>query len=244
MKRLYERGSALFIILIAVALFAALAYAVSDMMRGGNPNTIGEEKARLYGDEILDYARSLRQAAQNMKISNGCADSDISFENAVTAGYTHTPAAPDTCRIFETGGGGMSYQPPVPEWLDISTPAPALRGQWYFPANVCTPDLGSAEAGCDSDTVDNEALIAVLPYIKRGLCLRINESLGITNPGGEPPPETGDAWTAGAVKYQGVSPTDGESLDQSGRMAGCFEGASGSTPDENTYHFFQVLVPR
>ena len=34
MKHLYERGSALFIILIAVALFGALAYAVSDMMRG------------------------------------------------------------------------------------------------------------------------------------------------------------------------------------------------------------------
>jgi hypothetical protein len=239
-----ETGSVLFIILIAVALFAALAYTVSEMMRGGNPNTIGTEKSRLFGNEIINYGRALRQGAQNLKISNGCADRDISFENETVAGYAHMPAAPDACKLFYNTGGGLVYQPPVPEWLDGSSPAPALRGQWYFPANVCVPDLGTAEANCATDTVDNEALIAVLPYIKRGMCIQINDLLGVDNPGGEPPLETANGWTAGLVKYKGISPTDGETLDQGGRMAGCFEGAAASTPDTKTYHFFQVLVPR
>ena len=81
-----EKGSALFIILIAVVLFAALAYAVSQMMRGGNPNTINIEQSRLAGNEILAYAQSMRQGAQNIKISNGCNHMDSSVENSPVPG--------------------------------------------------------------------------------------------------------------------------------------------------------------
>jgi hypothetical protein len=244
MKRISEAGSALFIILIAVVLFAALAYAVSNMMKGGNPNTITIEKSRLYGNEILNYARAMRQAAQNIKISNGCADRDISFENDVVTGYAHTPSVADTCQLFNNNGGGMVYQAPVPEWLDISiSPAPALRGQWYFAGDVCVPGTGNAQANCATDGTDNEAIIAFLPYLKKDLCLQINSLLGITNPGGNPPGEIGGAWTATAIKYTGAQ-SDGEKLDESARMAGCFEGAAASTPGPKTYHFYQIIIPR
>ncbi|MGB4057587.1 MAG: hypothetical protein WBK77_05845 [Alphaproteobacteria bacterium] len=239
-----EKGSVLFIILIAVVLFAALAFAVNQMLRSGDPNTIGIEKSRLAADEILSYGRSMRQAMQNMKISNGCADLDLSVENTTIAGYTHAPVATDPCKLFHSTGGGIVYQVPVAEWLDVTiSPAPALRGQWYFPANTCAPGTGTAAAGCHTDTVDNEAIIAVLPYIKKQVCLQINQKLGITNPGGNPPPETLNAWPAAATKYIAAQ-ADGESLDQSGRMAGCFEGAAASTPLPGSYHFFEVLIPR
>jgi hypothetical protein len=239
-----EKGSALFIILIAVVLFAALAYAVAEMMRGGNPNTINVEQSRLSGNEILAYAQSMRQAAQNIKISNGCADMDISVENGAVAGYTHSPLASDNCKLFHNDGGGLVYQPPVAEWLDDSiSPAPALRGQWYFPANTCVPDTGSAASGCESDSADNEAIIAVLPYIKKQLCIQVNNLLGVDNPGGNPPVETSNAWTAGNAKYTGAQ-ADAETLDQTGKMAGCFEGAAASNPGSGTYHFFKILIPR
>lgn len=238
-----EKGSALFIILIAVVLFAALAYSVAEMMRGGNPNTINVEQSRLAGNEILGYAQSMRQAAQNMKISNGCADMDISVENSTVAGYTHTPVATDNCKMFHSDGGGLVYQPPVDEWLDIAVPAPPLRGQWFFPANTCAPGTGSAAAGCDSDSTDNEAIIAVLPYLKKQICVQINDLLGVDNPGGNPPTETGNAWTAGSVKYTGGQ-ADAEALDQGGRMAGCFEGDAANMPGAGTYHFFKILIPR
>ncbi|MGB4107638.1 MAG: hypothetical protein WBK55_07560 [Alphaproteobacteria bacterium] len=243
MKYGSQRGSALFIILVAVVLFAALAFAVGEMMRGGNPNTITIEKARLAGSEIMAYSQAMRRAAQNIKISNGCADMDISVENTTVAGYVHTPVASDACKLFHSDGGGLVYQAPVDDWLDTATPAPALRGQWYFPANTCIPGTGSAPAGCGSDSADNEAIIAILPFINEQLCLQLNDLLGVDNPGGNPPVETGDAWPVAATKYAGAQ-DDGTKLDQSGKMAGCFEGDAASTPPSDTYHFFQVLVPR
>ena len=73
-----EKGSVIFIILIAIILFAALGYAVSNMMRG--PSNIGNETAGIYASEILTYAQSVREAVHMMRISNGCDDSQISFE--------------------------------------------------------------------------------------------------------------------------------------------------------------------
>lgn len=241
-----QAGSALFIILIAVTLFAALSYVVAQMMRGGSAEAITEEKANLMADEILNYARAQRQNAQNLKISNGCADLDVSLENAALAGYGHTPAASDSCKLFHSAGGGMAYLKPQEEWLDmIYAPAPALRGQWFFPGKTCVPGTGSAPAGngCNGDGLDNEAIIAVLPYVRKQVCVSINVKLGMADPEDDPPQETGNAWTAAADKYAGTQ-TDGERLDQGGLMAGCFEGAAASIPPASTYHFFQILVPR
>lgn len=238
-----QRGSALFIILIGIALFAGLSYAVAQMMRGGDPNAIGEEKARLYSDEILNYGRSMRQAAQNLKISNACTDLDISLENNIIAGYEHTPVAADNCKLFHSSGGGMVYLAPSKEWLDMQFSPASLRGQWFFPGKVCVPGTGTAAAGCNSDGQDNEAIIAVLPYVRKAVCIEINKGLGITNPGGNPPQETGNGWVGTNDKYAG-SQSNAESLDQAGRMAGCFEGGAASTPPAKTYHYFQILVPR
>lgn len=204
---------------------------------------ITDEKARLYAGEILNAARGMRQAAQNIKISNGCTDMDISFENPIVSGYTHSPVAPVKCRIFDGAGGGLNYTAPSDEWLDMGLAGPpALRGQWYFPADVCVPGTGTAAAGCNSDGVDNEALVAILPYVRKEVCIWINKSLGIANPGGVPPSETNNAWTASADKFNGTQ-GDGEAINVAGQAA-CFEGAASSTPPSNTYHFYQVIVPR
>ncbi len=246
MPRQAEKGSALFIILIAVVLFAALSFSIAQMLRDGNPATIAEEKSRLYAEEILSYGRTMRQAAQNMKISHGCADMDISVEDTgLPNGYIHSPVTSDGCKLFDPEGGGVTYQKPVAAWLAQISPTPALQGNWYFPANTCVPGTGTAAAGagCNSDSANNEAIIAVLPYIQKQVCLQVNKLLGIANPGGNPPAETANAWPGGSPYYNGGQ-ADGERLDQAGKMAGCFEGAAASTPTPGTYHFFQILVAR
>ncbi len=108
-KKNNEYGSVLFFILIGVVLFAALSYTVAQMMRGGNAEVISEQKAELYAEEIIDYARQVRLAIQNMRISNGCSDEEISFENDVVVGYEHTPAVRDACKVFHPDGGGMNW---------------------------------------------------------------------------------------------------------------------------------------
>jgi hypothetical protein len=234
----FEKGSALFLILIGVVLFAALSYSVAQMMRGGNPMMITEEKARLYADEILNYSRALRQATQNTRISGGCGALNVSFENASVTGYEHTPAASDACKIFHENGGAVNYISPSQDWLDmVYSPAPALRGQWVFPARICLPGLGNAATGCEADGIDNESLVAILPFVRKEVCAQLNTLLGINNPGGNPPPldYSGDITV---VLFNGTQ-ADAVAVNTSNNMAGCYEGVPA-----DTYHFYQVLLPR
>lgn len=240
-----QRGSVLFVILVGVILFAALSYTVASMMRGGNPAIISEEKARIFAAEIINYGRALRQATQNLKIT-GCTAEEISFENTTLVGYDHTPAAAAECQIFNESGGSMVYLvPALDDWLDMNySPTPALRGQWFFPANTCVPGIGNAPAGgCRADGQDNEALIVILPYVNRQICIQINRELGVGTPGAAPPQEIDNAWPAGSTKFTGTF-ANGEQIDLANTTAACFEGNGATMPPDNTYHYYQVLLPR
>lgn len=238
-----EQGSVLIIIFVAIALFGALSYTVSDMIRGGgNPEQINQEKASLAAGDILDYGRSLRQTVQQLKI-DGCSAEEVSFTQASGDDYEHSPVTPVTCRIFKSVGGALNYIAPNSESLAPISSIPALQGDWYFPANVCVEDVGDGGSNCEVDGVDNEELIAVLPFIQRTICIEINNRLGITNPSGEPPAESGDGWTDAEVKFTG-SFTDNTILNQAGQTQGCFAGSSSNSPPVSTYHYFQVLSAR
>lgn len=242
MKNHPESGSAVFYILIAVALFAALSFAVANMMRAGGsrPNT---ELMELRASEILQYSGGLRRAVQQMKIS-GVPDAEISFETATLGGYANPNCLEARCKLFDPSGGGIVYsEPPAADWLDTSHAAALQYGRWYVPNNVCAVNAGNGGAGCDSDTADNEDLVLFLPWIKKDICIAINSKLGVTNPGGNPPQEAGDAWPGGYTQFTG-SYADGVALEQNGLRAGCFEGSSGGVPPEKSYAFFQVLLAR
>lgn len=235
-----QAGNVLFIILIACALFGALSYTVANMMRGGSGTEISEQRAEVFAGEILDYARTVRQAVQTVAI-NGCDTLGISFSNNIVSGYAHSPVVSDSCQVFHVDGGGASYVIPHNDWLaDVSGP-PALQGQWYFPADVCIPDIGTSSTGCESDSGDNEDLIMILPYIRSEICTEINDILTDTKSALS---GTGDEWLDAETKFTGAM-SDGEVMDQDGRMNGCFAGDGGAdTPASGTYHFFQVLKPR
>ena len=67
---LKQSGNVLFIILIAVALFAALSYAVVGSSRntGGN---IDDENTHLIASEILNYVSSVETAFTRLR-ARGC----------------------------------------------------------------------------------------------------------------------------------------------------------------------------
>lgn len=239
-----ERGNVLFIILIAVVLFAALSWAVSQSIKGGDPKTISQEKQKLYAENILSTARAIRAAVHDLRISNGCSDTDISFENVAVAGYEHSPAAMAKCRLFGSAGGGLNYSAPFSSWLDGNFVAQALYGKIYVAGNICVPKIGQGDTGaCSGDGQDNEELVLFIPFLKREVCVQVNALLKVANPGGAPPVETGDAWNAGVPKFTG-SYGDSVSLDQDGLMAGCFGGSGAAAPPANSYTFFQVLLAR
>ena len=104
-----NRGNALFLILIAVALFAALSYAVTNSGRGGGG--IDREQSQIEASQILNYASGVRTAVQRMRVARGCSRTELNFENTAMVhpdfwgGSTNTNAPTDgSCDVFGPDG--------------------------------------------------------------------------------------------------------------------------------------------
>ena len=229
-----QRGSVLFYILIAVALFAALSYAVANIMKSGNPALVAEEKTFLMADELLNFGRAVRQGVQTMKISNGCADTAISFENNFVSGYAHTPAASAGCQIFNTAGGNVQYVIANKEWLDKAFEANPAFGYYAMVGDNAFDGIGSANAD----------LVLVLPFIKSNLCAAINKKMGNTV-SSDPLPEDGMNATVsqftGTYSVAPLTPgSAGTATKLRGKMAGGLENTAGGPSNV----FYQVLIAR
>lgn len=120
-----QRGNILFLILLAVVLFAALAYAVTSSMRGGGQNA-SNENAELGAAQILQFFTAIDQAVMRMEMG-GMRKEDISFgyqgvrmDGTVYTGAIHnTLCTTDKCMVFKTEGGGVA-PPDLLKWLTLS----------------------------------------------------------------------------------------------------------------------------
>lgn len=241
-NRKKESGNALWFVLLAVALTAALT-AVISRSTDTSEQTGDIERYRVQASEIMRYASSVEQAVKNMQM-RGISENDISFENSIVAGYANANCTDSSCRIFETGGGGLNYKEPNNGWLDSTFSGNSGYGDISFFGRACTEG-----AGCDSDGPLNEELVMFVPYLQRGLCLQINNMLNIPNPSGEPPVDGGCAGAGSSNVYTGsfaesmVISVPG--ITDSNKKSGCFRhtgGSCGTTGD--SYHFFHVLIER
>lgn len=107
-------GNILFLILIAVALFAALSYAVTQTNRSSSDG-LSKDKAKLAASSLIQYTTQLEQAITKMKLFNSCSDNQISFERAPFDGsdtnYVNPNAPSDfKCHLFHTSGGAIPYK--------------------------------------------------------------------------------------------------------------------------------------
>tara|TARA_B100000686_G_scaffold327900_1_gene387276 strand:+ start:2215 stop:2541 length:327 start_codon:yes stop_codon:yes gene_type:complete len=107
MDMINAQGNALFLILIAVALFAALSYAVTNSGRGSAG--VDREQAEIYASQILQQASALEAAVMRLTITGGCSDTDINFwqvsdgDGSETNGdfYGHSaPLPPAHCYLY------------------------------------------------------------------------------------------------------------------------------------------------
>ncbi|MGH1398730.1 MAG: PulJ/GspJ family protein [Alphaproteobacteria bacterium] len=207
-----ERGNVLFIILIAIALFAALSAVVANMMRGsGGSVEVSEEKARIYADEIIDYARGIRQAVQELRISNGCSETEISFENNEVSGYIN--GANTECQVFHPDGGGLRYIA-VQEGVNDGS-------DWVFTGQNHADDIGSSSA----------ELIIILPNISSSICSAVNDKTGIT--------ALGNDAAIDFTKFTGAYNAT-QTIDFSDNiMSGCLSYDNSGTDEP---FFYQVLI--
>lgn len=213
-----EHGNALWFILLAVALMAALTAVISRSTdtaeQSGNI-----ERFRVQASAIMRYTSNIREAVNTMRL-RGIGEGQIDFTSAGFGGVT----CPD-CLLYGSAGGGAGYQSPMPDWLDSDHSSDATYGQWEFTGNSRVTDIGSA----------NPELIMFLGYLKFGLCAQINAMLDV--PGGIPEDTDNFDVTAFAGTFDDASPETIDNMD--GMEAGCFLDTG-----TREYTFYQVLVKR
>lgn len=161
-----QKGNVLFLILIAVALFAALSYAVTQSSRSGSDAS--KETNVINTASLTQYPNAVRTSVLRMIIS-GYTPELLLFnkpDEFTGGGFTKFVAARG---VFHPQGGGAAYQS-VPANLTLAGNAPI---DWKFNINFEVPLLGLSE----SSSGNGNDLIAFAPGVAQSICGRVNKEL-------------------------------------------------------------------
>jgi hypothetical protein len=228
------RGNALFLILIAVALFAALSYAITQSGRGSG--NINREQASLAASRILNYAAAVEAGYKRVQVLNGVAGEYVHFDNklakkrdgtSINGGLGSMPAD-ESLYVFLPGGGGVTPQ----LFTDLS--------------QVCQPAVcagGTAEPGAFGVRWTNIAgvgstvpdLVLGVYYLTEQVCSAINRQLGITGIPNASPQNGG--WTQDTAPGAVGNPTGTDAALLSGKLSFCSSDPNGNY---TFYHLLQV----
>ncbi len=238
-ERQSESGSLLVYILIAVALFAALAMAVARDERGSTQD-ISSQQAKIYASEILDYANVIGDAVSELRLG-GCAAEDLSFDATFWGHGDYLNAnspADKSCHVFDSAGGAAKYV----------TPSDDINGgtDWEFSGSVHLYGVGTTDAVALA-TAPYLDLVMYLPGVNESICAEINEKLGIKP---SVPTDGGDmnplrfAGVFSVVSQDSVSGSVAATIDSSqplyGKTSGCFQEESGG----KRHIFYHTLLAR
>lgn len=237
-----QSGNVLFLILIAVILFAALSYAVTFSTRSGTGNA-ASEKSKLLASQIVQYLSEVETAIMRLRLANGCTENEISFENPIVSGYANSSAPVDKrCNVFDPAGGGVSWQDPPLAALDSTYSAMANYGHYYFTSSSCVPYLGHGVDDCHL-TAEDYDLMGTLMYLKLNVCQEINRRLR----GSPDPVHDENAIWRYAAKFDGTYTTTMVRVDPArpSDLSLCVDPDNAAEQQPaNSYHFFHVLIAR
>lgn len=219
-----ESGNALWIILLAVALLAALTATITrstdTVEQSGNI-----ERFRIHASDIMRHAAGVKEAVNRLRMT-GIGEGQMSFDVSFLAGYTNANCTAGDCLVYGSAGGGASYRQPAADWLDVSYDGDAQYARWVITGDNHVTDISSA----------NPELVMLVRFLKENLCTQINNMLDIP---GIPTDPDGFGTTA----FQGdFSDTPAEI--SSTEEAGCFRYDSAPVDGEFEYVFYQVLIKR
>jgi hypothetical protein len=232
-----QKGNVLFLILIAVALFAALSYAVTQSSRSSGDAS--KETTGVSVASLTQYPNSLRTAVLRMVIS-GTDPLNIQFNSP--SNFTGT-AFNSAAALFHPSGGGAVYQ----QIKGNLTPANGADIPWVFSAGFEVPLIGTSAS---SSSAGNE-IIAFASGITQAICQRLNTDLYNATIATAAPPVSAAAWTFTDRVTSGATPLaaiTGETVMAGaapnaawfdGKAYGCFQNTAAGA-----YVFYYVLAER
>lgn len=247
-----SNGNALFLILIAVALFAALSYAITQSGRGSTG--IDREKASIAAARIEQYASQMQQKIQRLVTLNHCSDGQISFNNDSDGDGNYVDADDDnnnpnspsdgSCHLFHTNGANLAPFK-MDGLIDTSQSAQRHYGEAPVIGRQCIDGVGSGTTDCHTGTAANAELILFFPYVTEAICKALNTNIISTIPteGGNFYTDPTESWFTGTYTVAQRIQASGGAND--GKYSMCIQGAAaGTNPPPNTYHFYYVLIGR
>ncbi len=227
-----EDGNVLFLILIAVALFAALSYAVTSSSRSSGGDASGETN-KISSAQITQYPASVNTAILRM-IINGVSIDEIRFNRPGEYDDLPTPEF----GVFHPTGGAATYIQAPKDSMEDGQP-----GDWVFNAEMEVPDI-------ELEGADGNDVIAFLVGLKKSICAKINEEHGLGNTIPVLSADRSSDYTQrmyhdGTTDYDFPEGTDMNDIDDGsgsfdGKPFGCFQngGADGD------YVYYHVIVER
>jgi len=176
-----QRGNVLVFILIAVGLFAALSFAVTQSSKG-TQNAPTSQQNLITASQMTQMADDLQEAILAM-VASGTKLSDIQVHDASGPGTPQTSVVPCTaavsnCLFAMTNGGGGAAFPVLPAGVTTSVNQ-VSKGGTVYPTSINIYQISDGEIVNNVD--GNQALIVmVVSPIQQALCQAINTQLGIS----------------------------------------------------------------
>lgn len=239
-----QNGSAFFVILIAIAMFAMLSYAVYQGGRSSNAS-LTNEQVLLAAQEIIAYGDNIQKAVQTLRL-RGCSDTQLNFTNSMSKqkggtlyNYINGSSPADgSCHVFDVRGGKVSANLLSTGYID---PALITDNSWMHPASFIITSTRMQGAGTNAAAASGTDIVLWLGRLKPEVCMKINDLLGITNPSGAPPIDTFDCDSnAFQGSYSGCS----DPIGNIGALQNSRAYCSGYDSSGLMYNYFQVLVAR
>jgi hypothetical protein len=180
----HQRGQALFLVLIAIALFAALAYVVTQATPGNHaaaPASALKTPAR-----VAAYPAAIQSSVKKI-VSTGVDAAELDFQ----------PDGEGKAAVFSSAFG-----------IPYRSPAPALgvEIEWSF-KGISKDNRGFFVTGAGTDGPKGKDVIAYLDNVPKTVCEDINEALGLPRePLAEVPTVDLDSKGGGAKDKAGKNP--------------------------------------
>lgn len=245
-----QSGNALWFILVAIALLAALTFALTQNSSKQADN-LSSEQARIVAQQTMRDFNEYTQGVNKLMQFNNCSESQISFENTYIdppSTYNNTKSPLDhRCKIFMPEGAGLVRRSAPTGLHDRSKVAADTR--WLIAGNLSVNGIGPENEEETPCTTNCAELIMGNEYIDPEVCRQYNQLLKI-NDGkpvaagssvdwDEPYDGTFTDGTSGSERiYEGSGEEDSILW---GVPSACFVTNQGSYKNHQIYH---VLIGR
>jgi len=161
-----QAGNILFLILLAVVLFAALSYAVTQSLRGGGQNA-SKEKAQTFASQLLQHVSLIENTITRAMLVNNIPEYGFDFASLGTLSAANANCTSINCAIYSSKGGGVPDLT-IPDWASISS-VPNERRADIRLAKIL--NVGTAK----------DEVVVKYQKLTQSVCEAINQMLGIAD---------------------------------------------------------------